>query len=458
MRFPLRLQFFLIALLLGVVGFAALAWGGSRLVYEKTENETVRRLYRDANYLALSYKVNEGNINQSQMESVAYVTGSDIWIIGTDGTILQHSGTEEPEGLKKRFNPASGKGAYYMTGDFFGAFREEMLSVYAPLTMNITAEAYVVIHYPVSGIRSEADRQLGAAYIVFCGMLLLMALGFLMVDILMVRPLKKVQKAAREYADRNLTYPLTIRSRDEIRSLSDNLKEMARQMENTGDDQHRFLANISHDFRSPLTSIRGYMVAIQDGTIPPEMQGKYIDVVINETDRLTKLANGLLDMTQLENGIMLDRSEFDMNELIREVLPTFEGRVEEKNISFDITFDDEEARVYADRSRIEQVVYNLVDNAIKFSLQDSVIDISTHLHGDKIFVSVADHGVGIEKENLPKIWDRFYKTDTSRGRDKKGTGLGLSIVREIIQAHRENIDVISTPNIGTEFIFTLPAV
>ena len=113
--------------------------------------------------------------------------------------------------------------------------------------------------------------------------------------------------------------------------------------------------------------------------------------------------------------------------------------------------------VHADRSRIQQVIYNLVDNAIKFSNLDSTVDIATHLHGDKVFVSVTDHGVGIEKENLNKIWERFYKTDASRGKDKKGTGLGLAIVREIIQAHKENIDVISTPGVGTEFIFKLPA-
>ena len=156
--------------------------------------------------------------------------------------------------------------------------------------------------------------------------------------------------------------------------------------------------------------------------------------------------------------MILDRSDFDLNQLIREVLLSFEGRVEEKRIVFNVTFEEESCYVNADRARIQQVIYNLVDNAIKFSEYDSAIDLSTSLHGDKVLTSVADHGVGIEKENLPKIWDRFYKTDSSRGKDKKGTGLGLSIVREIIQAHRENIDVISTPGVGTEFIFSLPSV
>ncbi|MBR6977942.1 MAG: HAMP domain-containing histidine kinase, partial [Lachnospiraceae bacterium] len=201
----------------------------------------------------------------------------------------------------------------------------------------------------------------------------------------------------------------------------------------------------------------GYVTAIQDGTIPPESEGHYLDVVLSEVDRLTTLANGLLDLTQLEKGIILHRSDFDLRELVLEVLPAFEGRVEEKNLSFDVTFETETVPVNADRDRIGQVLHNLVDNAIKFSGDDSTIDIVAHLVGEKVFVSVRDHGIGIDKENLPKIWTRFYKIDQSRGKDKKGTGLGLSIVREIIQAHKENIDVISTPDVGTEFIFTLPS-
>ena len=113
--------------------------------------------------------------------------------------------------------------------------------------------------------------------------------------------------------------------------------------------------------------------------------------------------------------------------------------------------------MFADKYRISQVIYNLTDNAIKFSNNNSSIDISTTLRGDRVFISVRDHGIGIEKEELNKIWERFYKSDASRGKDKKRSGLGLSIVREIIQAHKENIDVISTPDVGTEFIFTLPA-
>ena len=179
--------------------------------------------------------------------------------------------------------------------------------------------------------------------------------------------------------------------------------------------------------------------------------------MLGETNRLKDLANDVLDMTLLESGVTLSKSIFDLHHLIRMIISTYEGRMEEKDLVFNLTFETESQNVYADEKRIEQVLHNLIDNAVKFSNSSSSVDISTHLRNDRVFVSVSDHGIGIQKEELNKIWNRFYKSDASRGKDKKGTGLGLAIVREIIQAHGESIDVISTPGVGTEFIFTLQA-
>lgn len=457
MKFPLRGKNALVLLAIALSGFVLLATWGTFLSHEQVKNNKINELSKDAGYLAASYKANTGSINRSQLEAMAYSTGCDVWLMAISGKIEAYAGTVQPPEEVHEFNPTDGKSGFYMTGTFYGNYEEEMLSVYLPLTRNIATRGYVILHYPMAQIGITADRQMMIAYVVFAVLLVFYAIALLVQDFYTVQRIRKVGMAAREYANGNLSYPLDVKGSDEIAELALAETELAKQIGSAAEDQHRFLANISHDFRSPLTSIKGYMVAIQDGVIPPEMQGKYIDVVINEADRLTKLANSLLDMTQLENGIILDKTEFDINKLIRNILPTFEGRVEEKNLSFDITFEEDVQAVYADRSRIQQVIYNLVDNAIKFSNLDSTVDVATQLHGDKVFISVTDHGVGIEKENLNKIWERFYKTDASRGKDKKGTGLGLSIVREIIQAHKENIDVISTPGVGTEFIFKLPA-
>ena len=456
MKFPLRLKFVLGYLLIAVLGFSFIFFFSARFSARQAQRSVLSTLYRDANYLAVAYKVNTGSVNQGQIEAMAYASGSDIWLLDLQGRVAASSGNANAPERVEGFNPTEGTASYYMTGDFYGCFPDEVLSVYYPLTQGVITNGYVVLHYPMQTIRVDADRRLTTAYVIYGGLMGLLLLFIIFLEFTVVRRIQKVRQAGHEYANGNLSFPADVRGHDEISQIARTEEDLARQILSASEDQHRFLANISHDFRSPLTSIRGYIAAMQDGTIPPEMQGKYFDVVLNETERLTKLANGLIDMTQLENGIILDRSRFCVNDLIREVLPTFEGPALDKDLDFDVTFEEEHAFVVADRARIQQVLYNLIDNAIKFSGNGSSVDISTHLHGDRIFVSVADHGVGIEKENLNKIWERFYKTDSSRGRDKKGTGLGLSIVWEIIQAHKENIDVISTPGVGSEFIFTLP--
>ena len=165
----------------------------------------------------------------------------------------------------------------------------------------------------------------------------------------------------------------------------------------------------------------------------------------------------MLTLNSLDSKGFLSRSNFDINRVIKDTAASFEGTCSARDIVLDLTFTDDVLMVYADLGKIQQVLYNLIDNAIKFSHDDSVIYIQASSKYEKIFVSVKDTGIGIPRDSIKKIWDRFYKTDLSRGKDKRGTGLGLSIVKEIIQAHGENIDVISTEGVGTEFIFSLPS-
>jgi len=233
---------------------------------------------------------------------------------------------------------------------------------------------------------------------------------------------------------------------------------MANELDTLEEDQRKFISNVSHDFRSPLTSIKGYIEAMLDGTIPVELQDKYLNIILFETERLTKLTQGILDLNQFgrHRGIMLDLADFDINRMIKTTILTFEGTCEKKGITFDLVLTGQELFVHADMSKIQQVLYNLIDNATKFSHQNSAIKIETSIKNEKVFISVKDSGIGIPADSIKKIWERFYKTDLSRGKDKKGTGLGLAIVKEIIQAHNEHINVISTEGVGTEFIFTLP--
>ena len=252
-------------------------------------------------------------------------------------------------------------------------------------------------------------------------------------------------------------YEFSVESEDEMGYLAASLSYMASEMARFEDNQKKFVANVSHDFRSPLTSIKGYLEAMLDGTIPPELYEKYLTIVVNETERLIKLTNSLLVLNNLNTkGMLLDKNDFDINKIIRNTAASFEGTCKNKTIAIELILSGDELFVNADVGKIQQVLYNLLDNAIKFSHSDSIIKIETTEKHNKVFVSVKDRGIGIPKDDLKLIWDRFYKSDLSRGKDKKGTGLGLSITKEIIHAHGEHINVISTEGVGTEFIFSLP--
>jgi signal transduction histidine kinase len=276
------------------------------------------------------------------------------------------------------------------------------------------------------------------------------------VDLLVYRPLRKITEAATQYASGNLDYEIPVTTQDEIGYLSASLNYMSSQLKDMEDYQKKFVANVSHDFRSPLTSIKGYVEAMADGTIPPELYEKYLNIILFETERLTDLTQDLLTLNEFDTKMLLNKESFDIHEIIKNVAASFEGTCLEKRISIELIFATKRLHVYADKRKIQQVLYNLLDNAIKFSDIDSSITIETTERGEKVYISVKDYGVGIPRNSLNKIWERFYKTDPSRGKDKKGTGLGLAIVKEIIQAHDENINVISTEGVGTEFIFTLP--
>lgn len=271
-------------------------------------------------------------------------------------------------------------------------------------------------------------------------------------------PLKQIRLAAMEYAHGNFEYDgiKKINTDDEIGDVASSLKYMSTQLNNSREYQKKFISNISHDFRSPLTSIKGYIEAMMDGTIPPEDYNKYLSIVLTEANRLEKLTTGLRDLSSWSStGPELFFEKFDMESVITSTAETFQGSCQKKGIELVLHFPDKNFDVFADKGKIEQVLYNLVDNAIKFSSPNSQIIIKLSNKNDKMYCSVKDFGMGIPKASVDKIWQRFYKSDLSRGRDKTGSGIGLSIVKEIIMAHKETIDVISTEGVGTEFVFSI---
>ena len=467
MKRTLYLKFLIAYLLFAIFGFIVVATFVYGMTYERLRRNKADSMYQVATQIANTYAADLYNsetsleaVHQQMVALSRYMGDSTIWIVNPSGRLVLDSSrvlSQKQEVVIVGFDPTVIGTSYYTTGDFWKSFNEETLSVFAPITANYKVQAYVIIHEPISKIKAAADGFLNISYLMLVVLFLLSLIILIFFTELVYLPLRKITTATEQYAVGNMGYEFSVESEDEMGYLAASLSYMAGEIARQEDDQKKFIANVSHDFRSPLTSIKGYLVAMQDGTIPPEMHDRYLGIVINETDRLTKLTNEMLTLNNLNTkGMLLDKSDFDINTVIRKVAESFEGTCLDKNIAIELVLTDDKMLVNADMSKIQQVLYNLVDNAIKFSHKDSSIKIETTEKHSKVFVSVKDSGIGIPKEDQKLIFDRFYKSDLSRGKDKKGTGLGLAIVKEIIKAHEENINVISTTGVGTEFIFSLP--
>lgn len=457
-------KFITAMIFLGLLGFTAISLVGTNLIENHVESVYSGRLYREASKIAGQRAVKYYQEIDTPADFYGFLCSSvyekeEIWLINPKGEILMNTSqrfiTEDFSKIDT-FNPTQCNGSYYQVGRFFNYFQEEQLSVMVPVTVNMQVKGYIAIHLPMSILYKQRDNLLNAIYILFLIFLGIMLIIIPVFYFMINRPLKKIIQGANAFASGNLKYNIPLNKEDELGYLALTLNYMSDELDMTGNYQRKFISNVSHDFRSPLTSIKGYTEAILDGTIPPEMQEKYLKIVVYETDRLYKLTQSMLTLNNLdEKGRQLDYSDFDINRTIKTTAEAFEGICRDKHISIELLLTGQTLFVHADMSQIQQVLYNLIDNAIKFSPLDSVIKIESTLKHETVFISVKDTGCGIPKESLSKIWDRFYKIDTSRGKDRKGTGLGLSIVKEIINSHKQNINVISTEGVGTEFIFTL---
>lgn len=467
MKKRIYLKFIIAFVCFAVLSFAAVSTATSTLIHNYLVKSKTEAMYKEANAIA------SGRLTQSfkdetslldiytNLSSLSIYQSMDIWLMNTQGEILLNTAKKydaSPTEQIQNFDPTALSGNYYQQGSFFGYFSSDVLSVVAPITSpsNYRAKGYIAIHYSMSQLDAEKYSFLNINYITFVIVLVLSLILLLAFTFIVYIPLKKLIHGANEFASGNLNYKLPVENNDEMGYLAAFMNYMADEVRESGEYQRKFVSNVSHDFRSPLTSIKGYVEAMLDGTIPPQMQEKYLNIVLSETERLNKLSSSLLTLNKFDGkGTMLDITSFDINAVIRDTAASFEGTCKNKQISIELTFDSETQVVTADMGKIQQVLYNLIDNAIKFSQQQSSIYIDVTEKYEKVFISVKDKGEGIPKDSIKKIWERFYKTDPSRGKDKKGTGLGLAITKEVIQAHNENINVVSTEGVGSEFTFTL---
>ncbi len=270
-------------------------------------------------------------------------------------------------------------------------------------------------------------------------------------------PLRTMTEAAKSFAQGKLDTRVEIHGNDEIGELGKAFNNMAESLQETETMRNSFLANVSHDLRTPMTTIAGFVDGMLSGAIPPEKQPEYLEIVSSEVHRLSRLVSQILDVSKLESGDRkFTNGRFDICEMARLILISFEQKIEEKRLDVQFECDEEAMFAYGDKDAIHQVLYNLCDNAQKFSREGGIYRIGIHsISRDALSVSVYNEGQGIPEEDLPYVFDRFYKSDKSRSLDKVGVGLGLYIVKTILEAQHQKIEVKSAYGENCEFSFTL---
>ena len=390
---------------------------------------------------------------------------ADIWIVSYDSGIVQYldsswntSESIATDAVKEQLSAIQTGEEIRVTG-LFPELGDQIVTIGVPWWYDDTiVVGAVLLHIPMKSLKISMGYV--ARQIVPLSVLAL-AVGAVLAFFLaqsQIRPLKEINSAVREFTKGDLTRRVRLSCGGELEELGDSINRMAAELSRLEDSRRSFVANVSHELRSPMTSMRGYVQAMLDGTIPQEDMPKYLGIVMDETTLLTDLVRDLLDLSRLESGkFPLSLATFDLNELIRRTLINFEGRIDEKHIEVRAELMEGHAWVVGDVSRITQVVTNIVDNAVKFMQDDGtgLLAVYTLREEGGIRASIHNNGPEISEADLPYIFERFYKADkahTSGG----GTGLGLSICQRIMRQHGSEITCTSAAG-DTAFDFTLPA-
>lgn len=428
-------------------------------------NQRIRALVNEGKNLNqvveeyINGEVDEENL-KFELSVIDRFLGARIYVVDRYGVVFGYSGDEEEQVVGKQLtnveiDEVRSGNIVINTGTFIERLSSPMLTVGMPIIINNQVQSGVFLHTSMDEIKDTVDRVYFIIWIsAFFAIIISAVILYYFSNRILIKPLGKINHIAKAIASGEFDKRVNLVSDDEIGDLAQSFNYMADSLQSLERMRRDFISNVSHELRSPMTSINGFIVGILDGTIPQEKWSYYIEIVHGETKRLIRLINDLLDLGRLESGEFSLRIEnFDINELIRERVVKFEDRIEKKEVEMDVILVGNRLKAKGDRDRIDQVITNLLDNAIKFVPQGGEIKIRTEIKQDRVLVSVYNNGPGIPKEEIQYIWDRFHKVDKARTKGG-GTGLGLSIARQIINQHNQNIWV-ESGEIGTKFIFTL---
>lgn len=345
----------------------------------------------------------------------------------------------------------------------FSTMDEFYNSVYSvsmePITVNGEFTGVAIVAAPLEGTTLNNLRNVLRVFLFSAGLaLILVTIAVYIMTERIAKPIRNLENATRCYSAGDFAYRVPeLRSHDELAGLITKFNSMATSLEQLENSRRSFVANVSHEFKTPMTTIGGFINGILDGTIPPEKQDYYLEIVSSEINRLSKMVTMMLNISKIETGNAdLTIEKFDISAKLVTTFLGFEQLLSKKNI--DVTgFEDlPQAVVHGDSAMIDQVIYNLVDNAVKFTNEGGKIIINAAIDKKYAYFSVTNTGSGIPKKDINKVFERFYKVDQSRSTDVKSTGLGLFLVKSIVDLHGGTISVESEPNNFTRFTVKLP--
>ena len=404
------------------------------------------------------------------LDVASRISGADAVICDPSGMVTVCSDTitgsghtrlrADPEYVKKVVE----NGYDASTGIIRGLYEDSRYVVSTPITDSSTGQnlGIVMVSRPTASTTQVLSR-LSDLFVTVSLIVVIIASG---VMLYLTRrqnsPLKQMAAAARSFGHGDLTARVVLQDSypEEIEDLALAFNNMASTLQKSEYQRQEFVANVSHELKTPMTTISGYVDGILDGTIPPERQRHYLQIVSDETKRLSRLVRSMLDISRLQDqgGIPEDRMmRFDLEECAGQVLVTFEQKINGKKLNVDVNMPEHPVFTHACRDYVTQVIYNLLDNAVKFCPEGGTLGLTIREGGSKAYISISNDGDTIPPEELPLVFDRFHKLDKSRSQNRDGWGLGLYIVKTIVCSHGENISVTSRDG-KTEFTFTMPLV
>ncbi len=435
---------------------------------------TVSGLQQDADVvasLAAAYGV-DGDLHDQDfllnLDVVSRVTDTDMVICSDSGAILlcsdalmgcDHNGVTFNQDYIQKVIANSGDTA---KGIIKGLYPEDRYIVAEPILYGETARGVVIVSTPTAST-SQVMNKISNIFLTASAFVVLVAVfavsAFARRE---SRPMQDMARAANAFAHGNLQSRVKIDEdcSEEMEELALAFNNMASSLQKSEYQRQEFVANVSHELKTPMTTIAGYIDGILDGTIPEHRQRYYLQIVSDETKRLSRLVRSMLDISQLqkEQGIPEEKKmHFDLEEVMGQVLITFEKKITDKGLEVDVDMPEHPVYTLANRDYVTQVIYNLIDNAVKFCPEGRTLGLKLREGGSKVYVSISNEGETIPPEELPLVFDRFHKLDKSRSQNRDGWGLGLYIVKTIVCSHGENISV-SSKDGKTEFTFTMPLV